>query len=792
MLLAPILAALAVAAPTPLRLSADVDDAYALKLNPAGLGFAEGGQIRMLFARDMQNGPSDLGFYTAFALGDLITFGSQLELDAVSRSGAVARPGFGLGFGSESLAFGLSWRNAEAGDLWGLGMMWRPSRHLSFSFSSVDLAQKLGPRPYDVGLAFRFARERILLSSQWRFFHGRSINVDDGRPDIELLAAVEPIQGLFIGAQTDLHLRPSFQLGFSFEHLFAAAAARSGADRTPDLFVAELAYHTRDLPPVFHPKRVAVLELSGDLLPPARFNLLEVRFEVPVYGAVPLLLEELAQTGEIEGLLLKIGSLDLGWGRAEELRGGIEKLVAKGKRVDCLLSAAGDLELFVASACSAVATVPALPINLDGIAANIVFLADGLEMIGVQPQVVARGEYKSAPEQFTRSSMSQPQRESLGAILDETWLTLVDGIARGRKLERSAVEDLISRGTLTATAAKELRLVDDVIYPDQLEDWITRQYGRPVRYVQAQDIARPSRQRWSRRRRVALVSVDAVITGGESSDLPFGLGRQAGARTLVAVLERARLDPTIEAVVLRVDSPGGDAVASDLIARQVALLAETKPVIASFGDVAASGGYYVAAGARAIYAERTTVTGSIGIFSLGFSVEPLLAKLGVHSESIVFGRGANRASILHNWTPEEREITEREIDALYGQFLRVVAQGRNLPAPEVRKHAEGRIWTGAAAKERGLVDELGGLVDAVARARAEAGIEAHEEVDILVLPRSRTSLPEVVRGVLGADDAGVASLIPHQLRNLARSAAALSAAEGQRGIALLPFVLEVD
>ena len=254
---------------------------------------------------------------------------------------------------------------------------------------------------------------------------------------------------------------------------------------------------------------------------------------------------------------------------------------------------------------------------------------------------------------------------------------------------------------------------------------------------------KPDRSRWGVPPAIAIVHIDDTITSGPSRTLPLGLGRGVGAETVVQALERARRSRSIAAVVLRVDSPGGGAYASDVIARAVRRLAATKPVIASFGDVAASGGYYVASGARAIYAQPTTLTGSIGVFALRFSAETLLRRLGVNAERL--GPGIGSPSPYLRSTPREREIAEKGVEATYRQFLRAVAEGRGKDVTAIEAVAGGRVWTGTDAKARGLVDELGGLVAALKRARVEAGLAPDARVRLLNFPDDVQPLPLATR-----------------------------------------------
>ncbi|MFO0722272.1 MAG: signal peptide peptidase SppA [Myxococcota bacterium] len=790
-----LVASLLIAVPTPPRLTADVSDAYALYVNPAGLNFLEGAELRSVFARDVTGNAVDLGFYGAAKLGRHFGFGVGLEWDGIGQS-AQFTPTIGFAFGGETVAIGAAWNGANRtfSDTWTLGATWRPLRPLSISLASFDVGEQQGPRTFDIGLAFRLFSDRALLSGRWRLIRGQPINSDGDRPDIQLLAKVEPLSGLTVGFVTDLHFRPSLEIGLSIEHfLMSGTAAR--LDDGVHAFSGELAVTTRALPALLSMPRVAVLELTGKATSAGDFDPMTWRFHSALYGGAPLLIDALGRANDVSGLVLKIGPLELGWAKLEELAAAIKAFRARGKRVDCVLSAATDAELYLASACQSAAVLSSLPVELNGVSASFLFLGEGLDNLGVRPEVIARGAYKSAPEMFTRSGMSAPQREATDALLDATYGTLISGIAEGRGLSADTVKGLTDIGTFTSSEAKSRGLVDAALFPDQVEEWLDDNYGERVLFVDAADVDAPTRSPWGHPKRIALIGIDATIMSGESVDLPFGLGRETGSETVVKALEAARRDPTVVAIVLRVDSPGGDAVASDVIARKVKMVAKEKPVLASFGDVAASGGYYVAAPAHPIFAEKTTITGSIGIFSLGFSVEPLLNKLGIHTEVLERGAVASRGTLLRDWTDAERQATEKEIDGLYQRFLDVVADGRGMKVEAVRAVAEGRVWSGGDAKERGLVDEIGGLDAAIARAKKEGGIEPGDPMEVIVLPESRPSLPELAASMLAPADptGGNASVIPHVLQPLAQAAARLYRLAATRGaVALMPYVVNID
>jgi len=789
-MLAVLLASAITATPVPLRLTADVDDAYAPLVNPGGLGLLDGAELRLIYGRSRIGEVSDLALLGALRLGPM-ALAVSAAWDNLSGD-AVYRPTVGLGFGGDTVGVGVSWtRIDEDRGTWGLGITWRPSRRLSIAFASLDVGQTAGSRPYDIGLATRLFDERLLVSARWRLLHGEPVQHDDGRADVRFLVGLETLTGVTLSASADLHFRPSIQLTVDVENVGVSGGVSRVEDSGPAGFFGEIAVVSRDQPTLFVPSRVAVLELTGDLTPSASFDLFDGGFDDPIYGGIPLLLEAISREDDVKGVLLKIGDLSLGWGRLEEVRDGITALRASGRHVDCVLSAAGDAEIWLASACDRVAVLHSLPIDVDGVSASFVFLGDALDQLGVTPQVVKRGAYKNAPDMFTLSGMSPAQREVADALLDQAWSTLQSGIVEGRKITPENVEEIVALGTLTGTQAKDLRLVDEVLYPDELEEWVRKHYDGSVAFIQGESLPRPDRRPWGHTPQIALITIDSAITSGESGDLPFGLGGESGAETIVRALEAAKNNSDVRAVVLRIESPGGDAIASDLIARAVKKVNEVKPVIASMGDVAASGGYYVAAPARFIYANKGTITGSIGIFSLGFSVEKLLSKLGIHSESMYRGEAADRGNPLIDQTESERRVVEREIDNLYRQFLSVVADGRKKSVADVRAVAEGHVWTGEQAKARGLVDELGGLIEAIERARIEGGLALGDQVHLSVLPSRRANLPDAVRNLVVGDDpfATFAARLPPMMLRVARIALGLP--PGTRGAAMLPFVVDV-
>jgi protease-4 len=434
----------------------------------------------------------------------------------------------------------------------------------------------------------------------------------------------------------------------------------------------------------------------------------------------------------VRGLLLRVGSVDAGWARVQDLREALLRFRRTGKPSWAYLESGGNLEYLLATGCSKVAASPTAVLDISGLAAEVTFYRGTLDKLGVQAQFEGVGKYKNAPNQFTEKGFTEPHREQMEALVDSLFEQFVRGVAEGRGLEPAAVRALVDRGPFTAAEAKEGGLVDELLYRDEVENRVPGSSG-----LDAAHYVKGARGfGFDGRPKVALVYVNGDIVSGESQTSPFG-GGLAGSDTIVRGLRQARLDDSVRAIVLRVDSPGGSGTASDAVWREVGLARRTKPVVASMGDYAASGGYYVAMGADAIVAEPGTITGSIGVFSGKMSLRGLYEKLGISQETVQRGRNASLFSSWSPWSDEEREKVRGMNVAFYQTFVAKAAEGRKRKPAEIEAVAQGRVWTGAQALEAGLVDSLGGLDAAVRVARERARIPKGQEVQILVLPRKK-------------------------------------------------------
>jgi len=435
----------------------------------------------------------------------------------------------------------------------------------------------------------------------------------------------------------------------------------------------------------------------------------------------------------VAGLALHVRNAAFGLAKAEELRRQIEGLVGAGKPVECYFESTGEgsngtLEYYVASACSSISLAPAGEVALLGLYFDSTFLRGSLDKLKIEPSFLTAGEFKSAAEVFTEERHSAPARTALDAVLDGYFAELVAGISAGRELPVDTVRALFDRGPLSADEALAAGLVDQIAYPDEFESRLD-DLGDGLRRQSLLDYGRRIARRRAGGERIAILFAQGTIVRGRSGVDAWTEETYLGSDDLAEELEELADDDRVKAVVLRVDSPGGSALASDLILRRVELLAREKPVVVSMSDVAASGGYYIAARAHEIVAEAGTLTGSIGVVAGKLATERFQRELlGATHDPLARGAFAGLYSGLRPFDESERALMQRRLDATYDRFLGHVAEGREMSREAVAAVAEGRIWTGSDALAVGLVDRLGGLDEAVAAAREAAGLGADEGV----------------------------------------------------------------
>lgn len=445
------------------------------------------------------------------------------------------------------------------------------------------------------------------------------------------------------------------------------------------------------------------------------------------------------QDSEVLGLSVYLRNARFGFGKAQEIRSLLQSFRDSDKFVNCFLETAGEgtngtLAYFVISACDHITLAPMGDVNLVGLFSDAYFLRGTLEKLKIETDFSHAGQYKSAAEQFTHTAHSPAAREALSSVLDDLFDQIVTTIAEDRDLTAEKVRALIDRAPLTAEEALEERLVDDLGYPDEFETGLSETISEEPRLVPLSDYAPSGRSLTGSR--IAVVFTQGTIVRGPNGTDPWSQQRYAGSESLATTLSELAEDPGVPAVVLRVDSPGGSALASDLMLREVVRLAEHKPVVVSMSDVAASGGYYIASKATGIVAEPATITGSIGVVGGKFVLRRFQEDLlGITHDTLARGANANFFSTLDHFSPEQAEQYELLMLRIYDAFVGHVAEGREMSREAVDALAQGRIWTGKQALDLGLVDHLGGLDVALDLARQQAGLEPGEATAIDFYPR---------------------------------------------------------
>jgi protease-4 len=518
-------------------------------------------------------------------------------------------------------------------------------------------------------------------------------------------------------------------------------------------------------------------------------------------------MDEAAKDKAVDAVILRVAEAELERATVDELRAAVGRIRKAGKPVYAELVDADSRDYLLAGACDRIYMAPGGTLMIPGVRAEMTFFKGLLDKLGIEFCVLQMGKYKSAGEPFTRSEPSPAAREEMTGIVDDLYQSLVATIAKDRKLEETQVRKLIDEGIFTATAAKQAGLVDEVAYADEIRDLFRKKLqAEKVDFVtdykkEKSDLdfsgiggmmklmelafGGKTSEKTSGPRKIAVVYAVGVIVQGKSSSSAMGEDT-VGSTSLIEALQTADKDPKVLAVVLRIDSPGGSAVASDLIWRQVNRM--HKPVIASMANVAASGGYYIAMGAKRVLAEPQTITGSIGVIGGKPVISKLLGKVGVSTEIISRGKNSGMLSLTAPFTQDERQAWMKVMEETYGQFVAKVAEGRKMPRSKIEELAQGRVYTGKMALDKGLIDGLGTLEDAVRAAKEAAGLKPDEKVDLETLPEPKTFFEQL----LDQDSAmtRVRAALPEAAYALA-SAELIRRVFREPSLLLMPYRLEV-
>lgn len=824
--------------PSPLRgvmipgggLAGDAD-ATALELNPGQLGLIEGTTIAYTgntWRDSTQREGRGLGFFLAApVLGSRLVLGGGIHsLSSTQPYGQIGPADYwkmqvGLALRGQDGGFGVTWDRLLGDRLGGMnsltfGVAWHIHRALAFGAVVRDVGRPrvagVGPRvplSWENELAVRpFLTNRFELALGGRWLAGSDGNV---LPYLRLAVTVMPGLALFAQVTTPTarttfldeqgtshnitDFRGSAGLTVSFDRTSIGAAAigglrpEAGADGRGRAFGPGAAWvmkhNFQRQPALIDTLYVARLRLGA-------------ADDDRAFVAQTVALRRLADDPSVAAVLLDLNDVQLGLGRIEELRELITALRTR-KPVLAYLTHPVTRDLYLASACSHVMVHPAGSVSPTGLGITVTYFKTLLDDLGVNVNLVRIADWKGAMEPFVFTESTEPVRANRESILDEDFGRIRKALATGpgRHIEKS--DEIFERGFFSPFEAKKAHLVDEVVDEREVDDAVARRLGRrrPIRDADASPRV-PSQ--W-RSLRVAVVLIDGVIMDGDGG-LAL-IGPIASSERIIRALAEARRDNTVRAVVLRVNSPGGDAFASDRIARAVGELKRAgKPVIVSMGDVAGSGGYYVAAPGDLIYAAPSTITGSIGIFGFKVDIAGLAARLGLGVETTKRGPFADVYSVFAAWSDAERTLIENRLRYFYELFISTVVEGRraqHLSRARVDELGRGHLFTGAQARDVGLVDRLGGLGDAIdeaaRRAHVPLGSGGLPELVVLPPPPADPLAALLALKAFGVTDTrqpdGLLGLIARQGRAALRLMAPLMSGDSSGVQARIPYEIDL-
>jgi protease-4 len=538
-----------------------------------------------------------------------------------------------------------------------------------------------------------------------------------------------------------------------------------------------------------------VLRLDDDLHEVPTDGVVQQLLEGNKVTGLPAVLEHLRKAkadSRVKAVLIVPTGLQAPlWAKVQEVHDAVLDFRKSGKQAIAFLEYVGEKEYFIATACDRVVLMPGASLDLNGLATYEVFLRGTLDKIGLYPDILHIGDYKTAYNSLTEKGYTPAHREATESMTRDLYDQLVRAIADGRKKSEDEVRALIDEGPFTPDEALRVGLVDDLAYADQVEKLALG--GQSVTRLEVEDYANvtPRSLGLNRGPRIAVIYATGVIATGRGGYDPLS-GNVLGSDTIIKHIREARKDQSVRAIVVRIDSPGGSATASDAIWRELVLTRDEKkdrPLVVSMSDLAASGGYWIAMASPYIVAQPGTLTGSIGVITGKFVTGGVYEKLGANIDGVSFGKNANIASPARPFSDSERAKIEAMMQDTYDEFVEKAAQARNMPPEKLDAVAQGRVWTGRQAKAVGLVDELGGLSHAIAAAKQRAKIAADADVEIVVYPPRRSVYELLSQGFRSEESLlRVLALPADERRALGTLAAPLLFRTGEP-LALMPSLL---
>jgi protease-4 len=816
---------------TPGRSVASEDTGDAIVLDPANLAWLPAAELRWTWVA-CPDSTEKVGCGHAWEVATPLPFGlaTGLRFDLVqppwgsSESDGVTLPyrgydydwltwGLAMRFG-ERLALGFSVERAYSANpyidgITGLsaGVSWRPNSHFAFAgvahdfnrpapaiFPAIEGTSAVDPAPvldgrYTVALSFRpTGRRDVDLGIEIDYRQAQQS--DDVWTQRVTLGVDVPMIGRALAGVEVVNLANDSLRGVvgtlgleaHFHGLSAGGGALFGNGLGSDGSVAGFA-------------TAAIAAYSQPGIPsPGHVAWMRIEKTPSVREHVALLrrLWDLAKERDVVGVSLVMRSEPASsFAHAEELADAIRVLRAHGKKVLCSWEVAGPKALYACASADRIVLNPAGGIDYAGLKAQYVYLKGLLDKIGVKADFVRVGPHKTAPEQLMNEHAGPVAAEDHIDMLRQQEAVFVRNLSLYRHMSEERVREVTRKGPFFGPEAKEAGFVDGFVYDDELDRAAKELVGREVGYAKYEDETKAERV-FGPRPRVAILYLDGDIVDGRSQHIPLVDMRLVGSYSMQDTIRELRDDPMVRAVVLRIESPGGSSLASDVMWRELSLLKQKKPLVVSMGTVAASGGYYVASVSRNVFALPLTITGSIGVFYGKADLSGLLSKIGVTVDTYKTAPRADGESMFRGFTDDEARELEHKVDQFYQVFLDRVSEGRGMRKEDVDALGKGRVWTGQQAFDRHLVDHLGGLREALDAARDAAFLPADAPIE--ELPRENDSLVQKILSVAGGGDAALATIeaLPPAVRALAHSIAPLMVYRSDEPLARMEWVEDAD
>jgi protease-4 len=703
---------------------ATTDDALANLTNPGGLSFRP-----------------DLNFYYLFESNTLKAHKNHTILAQLGNIGIgyldLKKWRFSL---SQKLfnnvGLGVSFTYGAQKNFWNLGLMARPRKFLSAGVVMESISKNTKPQ-YLLGLGIRPFSDRITFTVD---LNTRKLT------NLTLGVETELLNGIELNGRYPFDQNFSLKLGISQGKLGLGTFYQKQLENFSPSFSSYFRISKnlrRKL--IRSPQRFLELTLTGKITEEkSSFSLLGSNVSYTTYELLTLL--HRAQTDpEIQGIILKLYTPQMSLPVVQELKSLLDKLKNAQKKIITYAHNLSTLDYYLVCNAHKIIIHPLGEVAIPGVIARATLLKNALDKLGLEVEYERIGRYKNAPEYLTEESLSIETQEVLNNLLDNFYQDIVETFAQGRNKSQEEIEEIINEGFFSAPAAKNRGLIDELCYEDELDSIITKLFGKYSKISQGQyKKEKPHRYLWDEPQKFALVYISGEITTGKSTTNPLTGSQSCGAQTIAHLIRKAKTDNEIKAIILRIDSPGGDGFASDLIWREIMLAKKTKPVIISMAQVAASGGYYIAIAADKIFALPATITGSIGVFSMKLVTTGLYEKLGIKEIILKRGEHADMYSNNRKFTDEERTLLKEQLQRFYDQFLAKVSRGRNLSKAYVDSVGQGKIWLGKDAVNLKLVDFLGGIFDAVEYLKTTKNLKEAE----LIVFSPKKSWTETLTGTL--------------------------------------------